>query len=32
MMIANCNHDSDSQHYNIVIVADKYYEHAQLKR
>ena len=30
-MIAICNHDSDSQHYNIVIVVDSYYEHAQLK-
>ena len=31
IMIANCNHDSDSQHYNIMIVVDGYYEHAQIK-
>ena len=31
-MIANCNHDGDSQHYNIVIVTDGYYEHVELKR
>ena len=29
-MIANCNHDSDSQYYNIMIVADRYYKHVQL--
>ena len=27
----NCKYDSDSQHCNIVTVADEYYEHAQLK-
>ena len=30
-MIANCNHDSDHQYHNIVIEADRYYEHVQLQ-